>query len=307
MASLPPAFREDGVVTAGNSSAIVDGSAAMLVASEERATALGLEPRARFVSFGLAGVDPYRMLHGNPQACEQALAHAGLSWDDMAVIEVNEAFASVVLQFVKDTGLGERMDDVNPNGGGISLGHPLGATGARITATLLNELDRRDAKLRHRDDVHRPGPGDRRRPRTALTERPQDVVARGYDAGADAFAAWQRRIDGSNRLERIDELLALLPEQPEILELGSGAGVRSTRVLAERARLTGVDISAEQVRRARERVPGARFVHADFTQIEFEPASFDAVVALYVFNHVPRGELARCSGGSHAGCGPAAT
>src|SRR5258706_5305761 len=88
------------------------------------------------------------MLHGNPQACERALAQAGLSWDDMAVIEVNEAFASVVLQFVKDTGLGERMDDVNPNGGGISLGHPLGATGARITATLLNELDRRDARYR---------------------------------------------------------------------------------------------------------------------------------------------------------------
>ncbi|HEY8773592.1 MAG TPA: thiolase family protein [Gaiellaceae bacterium] len=146
MATLPPAFKEDGVVTAGNSSAIVDGSAAMLVASEERAAELGLEPRARFVSFGIAGVDPYRMLHGNPQASERALAKAGLGWDDMAVIEVNEAFASVVLQFVKDTGLGERMDDVNPNGGGISLGHPLGATGARITATLLNELDRRDAR-----------------------------------------------------------------------------------------------------------------------------------------------------------------
>ena len=144
MATLPPAFKEDGVVTAGNSSQIVDGSAAMLVASEERASALGLEPRARFVSFGLAGVDPYRMLHGNPEACDRALANAGLSWDDMAVIEVNEAFASVVLQFVKDTGLGDRMDDVNPNGGGISLGHPLGATGARITATLVNELDRRD-------------------------------------------------------------------------------------------------------------------------------------------------------------------
>jgi acetyl-CoA acyltransferase len=146
MATLPPAFKEDGVVTAGNSSAIVDGAAAMLVASEERASALGLEPRARFVSFGLAGVDPYRMLHGNPQACERALTAAGLSWEDMAVIEVNEAFASVVLQFVQDTGLGERMDDVNPNGGGISLGHPLGATGARITATLLNELDRRQAQ-----------------------------------------------------------------------------------------------------------------------------------------------------------------
>jgi len=146
MASLPPAFKEDGVVTAGNSSAIVDGSAAMLVASPERASELGLEPRARFVSFGLAGVDPYRMLHGNPQASERALAKAGLTWDDMSVIEVNEAFASVVLQFVKDTGLGERMDDVNPNGGGISLGHPLGATGARITATLVNELERRDAR-----------------------------------------------------------------------------------------------------------------------------------------------------------------
>jgi acetyl-CoA acetyltransferase family protein len=146
MASLAPAFKEDGVVTAGNSSQIVDGSAAMLVASEERASALGLEPRARFVSFGLAGVDPYRMLHGNPQACDHALANAGLSWDDMAVIEVNEAFASVVLQFVKDSELGDRMDDVNPNGGGISLGHPLGATGARITATLINELDRREGK-----------------------------------------------------------------------------------------------------------------------------------------------------------------
>ena len=86
------------------------------------------------------------MLHGNPQACKRALARAGLGWDDISVIEVNEAFASVVLQFVRDTGLGERMADVNPNGGGISLGHPLGATGARITATLINELDRRDAR-----------------------------------------------------------------------------------------------------------------------------------------------------------------
>jgi acetyl-CoA acetyltransferase family protein len=146
MASLSPAFIPDGVVTAGNSSAIVDGAAAMLLTSEERASELGLEPRARFVSFGLAGVDPYRMLHGNPQACESALRRAGLGWDDMSVIEVNEAFASVVLQFVKDCGLGDRMDDINPNGGGISLGHPLGATGARITATLLNELERRQGR-----------------------------------------------------------------------------------------------------------------------------------------------------------------
>jgi acetyl-CoA acetyltransferase family protein len=146
LAALSPAFKEGGRVTAGSSSQIVDGSAAVLIASERRAAELGLEPRARYVSFGLAGVDPYRMLHGNPIACERALGKAGLGWDDIAVIEVNEAFASVVLQFVKDAGLGDRMDDVNPNGGGISLGHPLGATGSRITATLLNELERREAR-----------------------------------------------------------------------------------------------------------------------------------------------------------------
>ncbi len=148
LASLAPAFKPDGVVTAGNSSSIVDGAAAMLVTSAAAAERLGLEPRARFVSFGLSGVDPYRMLHGNPQACERALEKAGLTWDDIAVIEVNEAFASVVLQFLADTGLHERWEagDVNPNGGGISLGHPLGATGARITATLLAELERRDAR-----------------------------------------------------------------------------------------------------------------------------------------------------------------
>ena len=148
LSSLQPAFKPDGVVTAGNSSMIVDGSAAMLLASEDAVGPLGLEPRGRFVSFGLSGVDPYRMLHGNPEACMRALAKAGLGWDDISVIEVNEAFASVVLQFLADTGLHERWEagDVNPNGGGISLGHPLGATGARITATLLNELERRQAR-----------------------------------------------------------------------------------------------------------------------------------------------------------------
>jgi acetyl-CoA acyltransferase len=146
LAGLAPAFRPDGVVTAGNSSQIVDGAAAVLIASEAAAARLGLEPRARFLSFGLAGVDPTRMLHGNPQAMQHALAKAGLSLDDMSVIEVNEAFASVVLQTTKDLRLEERLDDVNPNGGGISLGHPLGATGARITATLVSELERRDAR-----------------------------------------------------------------------------------------------------------------------------------------------------------------
>jgi acetyl-CoA acetyltransferase family protein len=149
LASLQPAFKADGVVTAGNSSSIVDGSAAMLLASGEAVERLDLTPRGRFVSFGLSGVDPYRMLHGNPEACARALSKAGLAWDDISVIEVNEAFASVILQFLADTGLHERWEggDVNPNGGGISLGHPLGATGARITATLLNELDRREARF----------------------------------------------------------------------------------------------------------------------------------------------------------------
>jgi acetyl-CoA acyltransferase len=146
LAALKPAFLPEGKVTAGNSSQICDGAAAVLVTSESAADRLGLEPRARFVSFGLAGVDPHRMLHGNPEACDKALARAGLTWDDMSVIEVNEAFACVVLQFARDAGLEERWNDINPNGGGISLGHPLGATGARITATLLNELERRDVR-----------------------------------------------------------------------------------------------------------------------------------------------------------------
>jgi acetyl-CoA acyltransferase len=146
LAALQPAFLPDGKVTAGNSSQICDGAAAVLIASEDAANRLGLRPRARFLAFGLAGVDPHRMLHGNPQACAAALARAGLTWDDMSVVEVNEAFASVALQFIRDARLEDRTEDVNPNGGGISLGHPLGATGARITATLVNELERRDAR-----------------------------------------------------------------------------------------------------------------------------------------------------------------
>ncbi|HET8653281.1 MAG TPA: thiolase family protein [Gaiellaceae bacterium] len=146
LAELAPAFLPGGKVTAGNSSQICDGSAGVLVASEAATERLGLEPRARFVSFGLSGVDPHRMLHGNPDACAKALSRAGLTWDDIAVIEVNEAFASVVLQFLRDAGLEDRRADVNPNGGGISLGHPLGATGARVTATLLGELERRNER-----------------------------------------------------------------------------------------------------------------------------------------------------------------
>jgi acetyl-CoA acetyltransferase family protein len=146
MAALAPAFRPDGTVTAGNASQIVDGAAAALLCTPERAAQLGLEPRARFVSFAVAGVDPVVMLHGNPDAVRKALGKAGLALDDVAVFEVNEAFAVVVLQAVSDLGLHDRMADVNPNGGGISLGHPLGATGMRILATLLPELERRGGR-----------------------------------------------------------------------------------------------------------------------------------------------------------------
>jgi acetyl-CoA acyltransferase len=146
LSGLAPAFLPDGKVTAGNSSQICDGAAGVLVVSDAAADRLGLEPRARFVSFGLSGVDPHRMLHGNPEASAKALARAGLTWGDVAVVEVNEAFASVVLQFLRDAGLEDRREDVNPNGGGISLGHPLGATGARVTATLLGELERRNER-----------------------------------------------------------------------------------------------------------------------------------------------------------------
>lgn len=125
-----------------------------------------------------------------------------------------------------------------------------------------------------------------------MDEGVKRIVERGYDAMADRFAEWQRAIEGSQRLEWLERLLALLPARPDVLELGAGAGVRSTRALAERGRLVGVDISAEQVRRARERVPGAEFLHMDFTELELPEASFDAVVAFYVLNHVPQDELA---------------
>ncbi len=124
-----------------------------------------------------------------------------------------------------------------------------------------------------------------------MTDDPKRLVERGYDQIADRFAEWQRAIRGSQRLERLDDLLRRLPLQPDVLELGSGAGVRSTRVLAERGRLTGVDISAEQTRRARERLPEARFMHGDIMEVELGGESYDAVVSFYVLNHLPREQL----------------
>ena len=140
LASLRPAFREDGVVTAGNSSQITDGSAALLIMSRDKADALGLKPRARFVSFSLAGTDPISMLTGPIPATSKALAKAGFSLDDIDLYEVNEAFAAVIGAWLRETGVS--WDKVNVNGGAIALGHPLGASGARLMTTLLNELER---------------------------------------------------------------------------------------------------------------------------------------------------------------------
>ena len=140
LAGLKPAFRPDGQVTAGNSSQISDGAAALLLASRAAAERLGLRPLARFVGFALAGVDPVLMLTGVIPATERVLSQTGLGMDDLDVIEINEAFASVVLVWGRE--VEPNWDRVNPNGGAIALGHPLGASGARIMTDLLGELER---------------------------------------------------------------------------------------------------------------------------------------------------------------------
>ena len=143
LAKLKPAFRaeeEGGRVTAGNSSQITDGASAMLIMSEAKAKQLGLTPRARFVNFSLAGDNPRMMLTAPIPATQKVLARAGLTMDDMDLTEINEAFACVVLAWAKE--LHPNMDTVNVNGGAIALGHPLGASGARLMTTLLCELER---------------------------------------------------------------------------------------------------------------------------------------------------------------------
>jgi acetyl-CoA acyltransferase len=140
LAGLRPAFKEDGVVTAGNSSQIADGAAALLIMSEAKATELGLRARARFTAFSLAGTDPVSMLTGPIPATEKALDAAGLAIEDIDLFEVNEAFASVIGAWLRETGAD--WDKVNVNGGAIALGHPLGASGARLMTTLVHEMER---------------------------------------------------------------------------------------------------------------------------------------------------------------------
>ena len=145
LAELKPVFRKDGIVTAGNASGISDGAAAAVLTTAEKAATRGLKPLARLVSWGIAGCDPSMMGIGPVSAIKIALARAGLSLDQIDLFEINEAFACQYLAVEKELGLDRNR--VNVNGGAIALGHPLGATGARLTATLIFELRRRNARF----------------------------------------------------------------------------------------------------------------------------------------------------------------
>ena len=144
LAKLKPVFQSDGTVTAGNSSQTSDGAAAAIVMSDKKAEELGLQPMARFVSFAVAGVPPEIMGIGPVVAIPKALTLAGLKKEDIGVVELNEAFAVQALAVIRKAGLD--LDRVNPNGGAIALGHPLGCTGAKLTATILREMHRKDTR-----------------------------------------------------------------------------------------------------------------------------------------------------------------
>ncbi len=146
LAKLKAVFRQGGTVTAGNSSGRNDGAAAVLMMTPEKAKELGLKPICRIIGMGVAGTDPRTMGLGPVYAVPKALAMAGLTADDMSVIELNEAFAAQALGCIKMLGWEDKMDIINPNGSGISLGHPIGCTGCRILVTLMYELRRRHAK-----------------------------------------------------------------------------------------------------------------------------------------------------------------
>jgi acetyl-CoA acetyltransferase family protein len=144
LAGLKPAFKEEGVITAGNSSQVSDGAAAVLLTTREHADELGLKPRARIVDQTTVGVDPVLMLTGPIPATRKILERNGMTLDDLDLIEINEAFASVIAAWERE--LDPDVDKVNVNGGAIALGHPLGSTGARLITTLLHELERADGE-----------------------------------------------------------------------------------------------------------------------------------------------------------------
>jgi acetyl-CoA acetyltransferase family protein len=145
LAALKPAFKEDGRITAGNSSQVSDGAAAVLLMTREKAEALGLTPRARIYDQTTVGVDPVIMLTGPIPATRKLLERNSMGIDDIDLVEINEAFASVLGAWQRE--LEPDMDRVNVNGGAIAIGHPLGSTGARLTTTLLHELERSDKSL----------------------------------------------------------------------------------------------------------------------------------------------------------------
>lgn len=146
MAELKPAFKKDGTVTAGNASGINDGAAAVVVMAKEKADELGIKPMARIVSYASGGVDPSIMGVGPVPATKKALAKAGLTVDDLDLIEANEAFAAQSIAVGRELGWADKMDKVSVNGGAIAIGHPIGASGARILVTLLYEMKKRNAR-----------------------------------------------------------------------------------------------------------------------------------------------------------------
>jgi acetyl-CoA acetyltransferase family protein len=145
LAALKPAFKPDGKVTAGNASQISDGAAAVLLMAREKADALGLKPRARILDQTTVGCDPVKMLEGPIPATAKILKRNGMTIDDIDYIEINEAFASVVAAWAREHN--PDMDRVNPRGGAMALGHPLGSTGARLITTLLHELEDDDKEI----------------------------------------------------------------------------------------------------------------------------------------------------------------
>ena len=146
LAKLPTVFRENGTVTAGNASGRNDGASALLLTSADKAADLGLKPMAKIIGMGASGIDPRIMGLGPIEASAKALRNAGITMDDIGLVELNEAFAAQSIGCIREMGLENRMDIVNVNGGAIALGHPVGSSGCRIIVTLVHEMQRRGVR-----------------------------------------------------------------------------------------------------------------------------------------------------------------